>query len=87
MRARREIREGEELTVTYVDPNMPVNRRRMELMPWVFGTCECSRCITEEKEDKVKETGEPNGKVAASEEGTKDLEGLEEELKHGLGIV
>lgn len=85
MRARRAIREGEELTITYVDPSMPLSSRKAELMPWAFGTCQCSRCGTE-----AKETVEKDNKKAFGENGeraAKDLDGLEEELKHGLGIL
>lgn len=77
MRARRAIRPGEELTVTYVDPSMPLQTRRQALIPYVFGTCMCTKCIREE--------GEAEGKGEDGNEAK--YEGLEEELRHGLGLL
>ena len=84
MRARRSIKPGEELTVTYVDPSMPVRVRRNALLPWVFGTCMCTRCVREERE--AKEKGEDVSGEADNETQEKHP-GLEEELRHGLGLL
>lgn len=84
VRARRAIRPGEELTVTYVDPSMPLQARRNALMPWAFGTCTCTRCVREEKDAKGK------GEDADSERDSgyqEKYDGLEEELRHGLGLL
>lgn len=73
--ARRDIQPGEELTITYVNPQMGVKQRRQNLLEWGFGLCQCARCVTEEQ--------------AASEqpevEADEDLD-LERELKAGLGV-
>jgi hypothetical protein len=70
--AKRDIAVGEELLVTYVDPNLGVRRRRLQLGAWGFGECMCERCIEEAKE--LGETDE-------------DVDDLERELKAGLGVM
>ncbi|KAH9943894.1 SET domain-containing protein [Amylocystis lapponica] len=69
--ARRNIAPGEELCITYVDPGLPVEQRRRQLMEWGFGTCRCVRCVAEE--------GSGVGQADAAE--------LEMELKAGLGVM
>ena len=85
IRAKKDIVKGEELFATYVDPALSLVQRRREHKPWAFGTCMCPKCVREEKEEaeKKKEEGEDG---VEKEEG-KDLEGLEEELREGLGLV
>lgn len=78
--ARRDIAPGEELLITYVNPELPLEQRRRQLMEWGFGKCMCERCTKEESERKV--TGEGDG--AAPVEDTADLEA---ELKAGLGVM
>jgi hypothetical protein len=73
--AKRPIAVGEELLVSYVDPAMPVHRRRRELRQWGFGVCMCERCVREER-DSDRGVGEQGG-----------LGGLEEELRGGLGLM
>ncbi|KAI0032124.1 hypothetical protein K488DRAFT_50580 [Vararia minispora EC-137] len=75
--ARRDIEPGEELMVTYVDPNMNVRGRRNKLGAWNFGTCKCKRCLEEEKTEKAGGQGSMKDK---------DMEDLEKELKAGLGV-
>ncbi|KAF8262748.1 SET domain-containing protein [Lactarius quietus] len=70
--AKRDIAVGEELLVTYVDPELGVRRRRIQLGAWGFGECMCERCIEEEKE-----VGESD----------RDVDDLERELKAGLGVM
>jgi len=77
IRAKRTILAGEELTTTYVNPDMSLAQRRRELKPWAFGTCMCARCMQEEQ------NGDDAEKAAESEY----LPGLEEELRHGLGLL
>lgn len=76
MQALREIPTGEELTATYVNPDLSLVERRRQLRPWAFGTCMCKRCKREEAEGDRGNTTE----IA-------DLPGLEEELRQGLGLL
>ena len=69
--ARRPIKAGEELFVTYVNPEMGVRARRKELHAWGFGDCLCARCVQEAKQL----------------EGDDGLADLASELKAGLGIM
>lgn len=80
--AKRSIEPGEELTVTYVDPNLGLKRRREELGGWGFGVCMCGRCVEEERErEERRARGEE-----VDEEG-EGVEDLERELKAGLGVM
>ncbi|QRV85458.1 SET domain protein [Ceratobasidium sp. AG-Ba] len=54
--ATSEIKMGEEVVISYVDPNQNVKERRRKLREWDFGICRCERCTREEKE-VVEETG------------------------------
>ncbi|KAI0633060.1 SET domain-containing protein [Trametes polyzona] len=78
--ALRDIAPGEELFITYVNPELPLEQRRRQLMEWGFGKCTCDRCMKEERERKA--TGAESD-VAKAEE-TADLEA---ELKAGLGVM
>ncbi|TBU59985.1 SET domain-containing protein [Dichomitus squalens] len=78
--ARRDIAPGEELLVTYVNPELSLEQRRRGLMEWGFGKCACERCRKEEKEKK--ESGDAED---ANEGG--DKADLEAELKAGLGVM
>ena len=77
--ARRDIAPGEELLITYVNPELPVEQRRRGLMEWGFGKCMCERCVKEERERK------DAGDTAGAEEGANA--DLEAELKAGLGVM
>ena len=46
---RREILPGEELTITYVNPELPYLERKRALTEWGF-VCNCARCEAEAKE-------------------------------------
>ena len=50
IKALRDIDEGEELLVTYVQPSLGVRERRRELKSWGIAECKCSRCIREDGE-------------------------------------
>ncbi|KAL4254690.1 hypothetical protein ABKN59_004451 [Abortiporus biennis] len=73
--AKKDIEPGEELCITYVNPALPLDSRRKQLLEWGFGLCQCTRCIEEEKN--------PNRADAASVEAGD----LERELKAGLGVI
>ncbi|KAF8889109.1 SET domain-containing protein [Infundibulicybe gibba] len=47
MIAIRDVREGEELLVTYVDPKTGYKERQKKLVDWGFGKCVCPRCVDE----------------------------------------
>ena len=87
MRARRDIHPGEELTVAYVDPALPLRMRRRALAPWAFGTCMCERCVREEQEEKEKEENGDGKSHDPDKEEPEKYPGLEEELKQGLGLL
>lgn len=72
--AKRDIKVGEELLITYVDPQLPYQTRQNELKGWGFGTCTCSRCLEEVKTVK---DGEDD----------KEMTNLASELKAGLGVM
>jgi hypothetical protein len=49
MIAKRPIKEGEELFITYQNPDLSLARRRLLLWrEYMFGPCECERCKAEE---------------------------------------
>ncbi|KAF8064044.1 hypothetical protein FPV67DRAFT_1782409 [Lyophyllum atratum] len=73
MIAKRAIAAGEELVVTYVNPELDVRRRRQELQAWGFGECMCVRCLQEAKYLKPEVDG--------------GMDDLEAELKAGLGVM
>ena len=73
--ARYDIHVGEELLVTYVNPDLGLRERRQELRAWGFGICQCTRCIEEGKE-----------REGAGLEGS-GIDDLEQELKAGLGLA
>jgi hypothetical protein len=73
------MRAGEELLITYVNPEANVNERRNGLLDWGFGECRCQRCVEEAKLVK------PNDGVEMLAMG---VDGdLERELKAGLGLT
>lgn len=46
--AKRAIAEGEELCISYVDPTLLADRRRLLLWrDYCFGPCTCQRCTAE----------------------------------------
>jgi SET domain-containing protein len=77
--ASNAILAGEELLITYVNPEASVNERRKGLLEWGFGECRCQRCVEEAKLVK------PND---GAETLVMDVDGdLERELKAGLGVI
>lgn len=51
--ARTDIRAGEEITVAYVDPDLPRDERREKLKHMYNFDCECETCVVEDKERRV----------------------------------
>lgn len=47
--AIREIEEGEELTIAYVDENLPFNERQKKLRELYHFTCTCLLCTSQSK--------------------------------------
>lgn len=76
--AKWPILANEELTVTYVNPELPYKVRQEELRAWGFGSCRCGRCLNEEKEQ---------GPLEEQQEGGGDMDDLARELKAGLGVM
>ena len=83
--ARRNIAAGEELFITYVNPDLPLEQRRRNLMEWGFGKCVCERCQREEREHKEK--GEVEGTITEAAGGDGDKADLEAELKAGFVVM
>jgi len=75
------MKPGDELLVTYVNPEMGVRSRRRELEGWGFGECVCSRCVAEVR--LLKESGN----TGMEGDGEWEMEGLAVELKAGLGVT
>lgn len=62
--ARRAIKKGEELLITYQEPGQLLSRRRMLLWrEYMFGPCECDKCsleaaqLSEEEKCKMNDGG------------------------------
>ena len=72
--AKRPIKTGEELLITYVNPKLGYRARQDELRGWGFGACVCSRCIEEAK--MMRQASATND----------ELDDLASELKAGLGV-
>lgn len=66
---------GEELLITYVNPQLEYKERQDELKAWGFGKCCCERCLTE-----VKNVIEGDPQVVG-------MDDLAKELKAGLGVM
>lgn len=47
IQALREIRAGDECSISYIDTNQPLANRRKKLLEEYFFTCACVRCIEE----------------------------------------
>ncbi|KAI0315310.1 SET domain-containing protein [Amylostereum chailletii] len=73
--AKRDIEPGEELVISYVNPELGLKARREALGAWNFGPCRCKRCLEEEKNP---------GEASVGAGGMDDLE---KELKAGLGVM
>ncbi|KAI9809070.1 MAG: hypothetical protein M1825_002359 [Sarcosagium campestre] len=44
VRSRRQIKKGEEVTISYIDSSEPFQRRQSDLKERYFFTCNCSKC-------------------------------------------
>jgi SET and MYND domain-containing protein len=51
-----DIKEGEELTITYIDIRKPVSKRNSELKSVFLFTCDCQRCVVEKSSDSGNQT-------------------------------
>jgi len=71
--ANCDIRVGEELLVTYVNPQIPYRMRQNELQGWGFGECTCPRCVKEARKSK--------------DDNDRELADLVKELKAGFGVA
>lgn len=84
--AKCAIRPGQELLVTYVNPEMGVRARRRELEGWGFGECDCDRCVEEAR--VLKEKGGKEGRLNGRDRDREmEMEDLANELKAGLGVM
>lgn len=72
--AKRDLDPGEELVITYVNPELPLEQRRKRLLEWGFGICQCPRCLVEERNPSCAAEG-------------KESNDLEKELKASLGVL
>lgn len=73
--AKSDVKAGEELCVSYVNPKLGYTARQNELRAWGFGCCRCERCINEAE------------KVPSFGEGEAEMDDLASELKAGLGVM
>jgi SET domain-containing protein len=48
--ALREIQEGEEVFISYIDEDDPVDVRREQLKSRYFFDCNCERCVRQKKD-------------------------------------
>ncbi|KAF8549830.1 SET domain-containing protein [Imleria badia] len=73
--ARAAIEPGEELLITYVDPQGDYKERHRRLLEWGFGPCQCERCLIEEREARASGTD-----IGEADE-------LADQLRAGLGLA
>lgn len=91
--AKADVKAGQELVVTYVDPEMGLKARRGALEAWGFGECRCERCL--EEEAMLSKTSKAMDGIKKDMESVKkelkdmkdEMEDLERELKAGLGVM
>lgn len=81
--AKKDIQPGEELLVSYVNPEMRRMERQRELDEWGFGVCRCKRC-NEDREAEAKLLKE-DGKEQEKQPDAVDQD-LAKELKESLGV-
>eukprot|EP00960_Hanusia_phi_P007857 224857-Hanusia_phi.AAC.1 len=74
LRALRDIEEGEELTLSYIDPAEPLVVRQEELRKRYFFSCTCNMCEGEEAETKDRE--KTRLLAGASKEEERKVDGL-----------
>ncbi|KAG9310945.1 hypothetical protein JVU11DRAFT_8819 [Chiua virens] len=73
--AKAAIEPGQELLITYVDPQGNYKERHRRLLEWGFGPCQCERCEAEEKESKASGTN------------TTEADELADQLRAGFGLM
>ena len=77
--AKTDVKAGQELLVTYVNPELSLQPRRAALEAWGFGECRCERCVEDEtKFGKAVQVGKKDSDA---------MDDLEKELKAGLGVM
>ncbi|TCD61798.1 SET domain-containing protein 5 [Steccherinum ochraceum] len=81
--AKKDIDVGEELFITYVNPEQSRVERQRQLDEWGFGVCRCARCNAD-REEEAKLLKEGKAPVKESGDGQVDAD-LANELKAGLG--
>lgn len=92
--ALKPIREGDELMISYVDPKLPTERRRLLLWrDYCFGPCQCQRCLTEQPKTESSEfNAEAASALAADSKNAPvnaadaEAASLEQELRASLGF-
>ena len=47
----KEIKDGEEVTISYVDPKLPYEERRKTLLKHYGFECRCARCLNEQRSE------------------------------------
>lgn len=45
MHALRDIKKGEELTISYIDENLPYETRQRQLKELYYFECKCPKCL------------------------------------------
>lgn len=63
--ALRDVKEGEELTISYVDPTQPFEARRQTLSSHYGFECRCARCVTEQRKELKQKMKERDAYLAA----------------------
>ncbi|XP_056423149.1 histone-lysine N-methyltransferase SMYD3 isoform X2 [Hyla sarda] len=58
LRAVKEIPQGEELTISYIDVMMPSHMRQMQFQRQYCFTCDCNRCVSRDKDEDMLAGGE-----------------------------
>ncbi|XP_066452207.1 histone-lysine N-methyltransferase SMYD3 [Eleutherodactylus coqui] len=65
LRTIKEIPQGEELTISYIDVKMPSHMRQLQLQRQYCFTCDCQRCMSKEKDEDM---------LAGGEEASREME-------------
>ncbi|XP_073528901.1 histone-lysine N-methyltransferase SMYD3 [Phyllobates terribilis] len=58
LRTVKEIPQGEELTISYMDVKMPSHMRQMQCQRQYCFTCDCHRCMSKDKDEDMLAGGE-----------------------------
>ncbi|XP_044147833.1 histone-lysine N-methyltransferase SMYD3 isoform X1 [Bufo gargarizans] len=73
LRTVKEIPQGQELTISYIDVKMPSHMRQLQCQRQYCFTCDCDRCVSKDKDEDMLAGGEE-----ASREMERSLTTLEE---------